>query len=97
MSTILWSLYFQRVFLILTLTGESVHVATAFTASVSLLYHPKEIFAGFRTTVHVGNVRQTAVIEKILPSQGGMKSNETATVEFRLGIIHQCYNIMTCK
>ena len=69
--------------LILTFAGESVHVATVFTASVSLLYHPKEIFAGFRTTVHVGNVRQTAVIEKILPSQG-MKSNETATVEFRL-------------
>ena len=62
---------------------ESVHVASVFTASVNLLYHPKEIFAGFRTTVHVGNVRQTAVIEKILPPTLGMKSNETATVEFR--------------
>jgi len=54
----------------------------AFTASVSLLYHPKEILAGFRTTVHVGNVRQTAVIEKITP-RAGIKSSESATVEFR--------------
>ena len=31
-----------------------------FQAQVNLLFHPTEIVRGFRTTVHVGNVRQTA-------------------------------------
>ena len=36
---------------------------------MNLLYHPTAIQEGFRTTVHVGNVRQTAVIHSIQPLQ----------------------------
>ena len=73
---------FTSTFFLFFPLDETDHVTMSFTASVSLLYHPKEILAGFRTTVHVGNVRQTAVIEKINPHDG-VKSSKTATVEFR--------------
>ena len=47
-----------------------------------MLFHPTEIVAGFRTTVHIGNIRQTAVIEGIFPVKG-MKSSDQASVMFR--------------
>lgn len=47
-----------------------------------VLFHPTEIVAGFRTTVHIGNIRQTAVIEGIFPVKG-MKSSDQASVMFR--------------
>jgi len=57
-----------------------------FQAQVNLLFHPTEIVRGFRTTVHVGNVRQTAVIEGIEPL-GHLairpKGNDAALVSFR--------------
>ena len=53
-----------------------------FQASVCLLFHPTEILRGFRTTVHIGNIRQTAVIEGIHPVKG-MKSSDQASVVFR--------------
>jgi len=53
-----------------------------FQAQVSLLFHPTEIVRGFRTTVHVGNVRQTAVIEAIEPL-GPIRTNDAALVSFR--------------
>jgi len=57
-----------------------------FQAQVNLLFHPTEIVRGFRTTVHVGNVRQTAVIEGIEPLGHlalSPKGNDAALVSFR--------------
>ena len=53
-----------------------------FQATVCLLFHPTEIVRGFRTTVHIGNIRQTAVIEGMNPVEG-MKSNDQRSVMFR--------------
>lgn len=53
-----------------------------FQANVCLLFHPTEIMRGFRTTVHIGNIRQTAVIEGIRPLES-MKSSDQASVVFR--------------
>ena len=54
-----------------------------FQATVCVLFHPTEIVRGFRTTVHIGNIRQTAVIEGMNPVEG-MKSNDQRSVMFRL-------------
>lgn len=53
-----------------------------FQAQVSLMFHPTEIVQGFRTTVHVGNIRQTAVIEAIEPISR-IRTNDAALVSFR--------------
>jgi len=53
-----------------------------FQANVCVLFHPTEIVPGFRTTIHIGNIRQTAVIEGIFPVKG-MKSSDQASVMFR--------------
>merc|ERR1719188_1945175 len=53
-----------------------------FQANVAVLFHPTEIVPGFRTTVHIGNIRQTAVIEGIFPVKG-MRSSDQASVMFR--------------
>jgi len=36
-----------------------------FEADICVLYHNKSICCGFQTVVHVGNVRQTAIITKM--------------------------------
>ena len=46
------------------------------------MFHPTEIVQGFRTTVHVGNIRQTAVIEAIEPIHR-IKTNDAALVSFK--------------
>lgn len=53
-----------------------------FQATVVVLYHTTAIHPGFQTTVHIGNVRQTAVIEGIMAT-GGIHTNERASVLFR--------------
>ncbi|EDW84636.1 uncharacterized protein Dwil_GK14220 [Drosophila willistoni] len=52
-----------------------------FQAKVSVLYHATSIFVGFQTTVHIGSIRQTAVIRGIM---GGEKlgTNDCASVMF---------------
>jgi len=62
--------------------GEQPQACQYFQASVCVLFHPTEILRGFRTTVHIGNIRQTAVIEGIHPVKG-MKSSDQASVMFR--------------
>jgi len=62
--------------------GEEPVACQYFQAKVCLLFHPTEIFEGFRTTVHCGNIRQTAVIEGISPIKG-MKSSDQASVMFK--------------
>lgn len=49
---------------------------------MSVLYHATAIYEGFQTTVHIGSIRQTAVIEGIM---GATKigTNDTASVLFR--------------
>ncbi|KYM77509.1 GTP-binding protein 2 [Atta colombica] len=53
-------------------------------ATVLIVYHATAIFPGFQTTVHVGNVRQTCVIEGIMDANDrGLQTNDTASVLFR--------------
>lgn len=52
-----------------------------FQAKVSVLFHATAIYVGFQTTVHIGSIRQTAVIRGIM---GGEKlgTNDSASVMF---------------
>lgn len=70
--------------------GEEPIACQYFQASVCVLFHPTEILRGFRTTVHIGNIRQTAVIEGIHPVKG-MKSSDQASVVFRYRYNHLKY------
>jgi len=45
-----------------------------FEADIYVLYHNKYICRGFQTVVHVGNVRQTAIIIKMSKVVHEMKS-----------------------
>ncbi|XP_078491604.1 GTP-binding protein 2 [Ciona intestinalis] len=55
-----------------------------FEATVFLLYHPTSALCpGFQTTVHVGSVRQTAVVEKIHNDTESLNQNEQSVVTFR--------------
>lgn len=53
-----------------------------FQATVFVLFHSTTIKPGFQTTVHIGNVRQTAVMEGIMATNG-IHTNENASVVFR--------------
>ncbi|EEB16335.1 GTP-binding protein, putative [Pediculus humanus corporis] len=53
-----------------------------FQATVIVLFHATAIHRGFQTTVHIGNIRQTAIIEGIM-AVGGIHTNERASVLFR--------------
>ncbi|XP_001599526.2 GTP-binding protein 2 [Nasonia vitripennis] len=55
-----------------------------FQATVIVVYHATAIYPGFQATVHIGNVRQTCVIEGIMEiKKGGLQTNDTASVLFR--------------
>lgn len=55
-----------------------------FNATVCLLYHSSsQLQKGFQTTVHVGSVCRTAVIEKIDNAKRAFSMNEQANVTFR--------------
>ena len=47
-----------------------------------VLFHATAIYPGFQTKVHIGNIRQTAVIEGIMTT-GGIHTNDRASVLFR--------------
>lgn len=53
-----------------------------FQATVYVLFHTTAIYRGFQTTVHIGNIRQTAVIVGIM-GVGGIHTNDRASVLFR--------------
>lgn len=53
-----------------------------FQASVSVLHHSTAIYQGFQTTVHIGSIRQTAIIEGIM-GQKGLRTGGNASVLFR--------------
>lgn len=68
--------------MVLTTRKASATSCYYFQANVHVLFHAKTIFPGFQATVHVGNVRQTAVVVAIMGKQG-LASNESASVMFR--------------
>lgn len=50
-----------------------------------MLFHANAIYEGYQTTVHIGNIRQTAVIEGIMGcGKMGIGTNQEASVLFRL-------------
>lgn len=53
-----------------------------FQATVCVLYHSTSIHPGFQTTVHIGSIRQTAVIEGIMAASR-IYTNDRASVLFR--------------
>uniref|UniRef100_A0A182J1Q8 Tr-type G domain-containing protein n=1 Tax=Anopheles atroparvus TaxID=41427 RepID=A0A182J1Q8_ANOAO len=55
-----------------------------FQAQVSVLFHETRIYKGFQTTVHIGSIRQTAIIEGIMGAgETGIGTNQSASVLFR--------------
>ncbi|XP_050356251.1 GTP-binding protein 2-like [Nymphalis io] len=52
-------------------------------ASVHVLRHSTAIYPGFQCSVHVGNVRQTAIIEGIMSPNNVLRAGEGASVLFR--------------
>ncbi|KAK7871341.1 hypothetical protein R5R35_007600 [Gryllus longicercus] len=63
-----------------------------FQATVCVLFHATTIYAGFQTTVHIGNIRQTAVIEGIMAC-GGIHTNDRASVLFRFVRHPECVRV----
>lgn len=53
-----------------------------FQANVSVLFHATAIHTGFQATVHIGNIRQTAIIVGIFASTC-IHTNERASVLFK--------------
>ncbi|KAM3955267.1 LOW QUALITY PROTEIN: GTP-binding protein 2 [Aphomia sociella] len=54
-----------------------------FQANVHVLRHSTAISRGFQCTLHVGNVRQTAIIEGIMSRDNLLRAGEAASVLFR--------------
>ena len=61
---------------------ETAAPCLRFQAQVSLIIHPTTILQGFRATIHIGNIRQTAIIEGIEPTSR-IKTNDAALVSFK--------------
>lgn len=51
-------------------------ICSVFEAEIVLLFHATTFRKGFQVTVHVGNVRQTAIVEKIHGKVGYGKKGE---------------------
>ncbi|XP_043266594.1 GTP-binding protein 2 isoform X2 [Venturia canescens] len=70
--------------MVLVSLGEHPQATLFFQATVVVVYHATSIYPGFQATVHVGNVRQTCVMEGIMDlKESGMQTNDTASVLFR--------------
>ncbi|CAG5074889.1 Similar to Gtpbp2: GTP-binding protein 2 (Mus musculus) [Cotesia congregata] len=70
--------------MVLVSSADQPHATVFFQATVFVVYHAKGIFPGFQATVHVGNVRQTCVMEGIMDvKEDGLQTNDTASVLFR--------------
>ncbi|XP_041984277.1 GTP-binding protein 2-like [Aricia agestis] len=64
-----------------------------FQASVQVLRHSTAIYPGFQCSVHVGNVRQTAIIEAIMSVSGELRAGQAAAVVFRFA---RCPEYLVC-
>ncbi|XP_071447489.1 GTP-binding protein 2 isoform X2 [Hetaerina americana] len=62
--------------------GAQLSACLFFQATVCVLFHATAIHPGFQATVHVGSVRQTAVMEGIMAA-GGIHTDDRASVLFR--------------
>uniref|UniRef100_U5EV72 Putative translation elongation factor n=1 Tax=Corethrella appendiculata TaxID=1370023 RepID=U5EV72_9DIPT len=64
---------------------ETAYGSYFFQATISVVYHATAICKGFQSTVHIGSIRQTAIIECIMDSghPRGISTNESASVLFR--------------
>ncbi|XP_013779989.1 GTP-binding protein 2-like [Limulus polyphemus] len=68
--------------MILANSNSHPPVCMFFQARINLLFHATQIMEGFQTTVHVGNVRQTAIVMKIMGTKG-LVTNDNGAVIFR--------------
>jgi len=69
----------------MVLVSESLNPACCmrFTATIFLLYHPShKLCEGSQLTIHVDNVRQTAILEKIHNEHGQIRTSEQAEATF---------------
>lgn len=68
----------------MALLGEEIPAKGClfFQANVSVLFHATAIYPGFQTTVHIGNIRQTAVVIGICSSKC-IHTNERDSVLFK--------------
>ncbi|XP_007896494.1 GTP-binding protein 2 isoform X2 [Callorhinchus milii] len=57
-------------------------ICSVFESEIVLLFHAKTFRRGFQVTVHVGNVRQTAIVE-IIQGKEELRTGEKAVVRFR--------------
>ncbi|XP_032876632.1 GTP-binding protein 2 [Amblyraja radiata] len=57
-------------------------VSSLFESEIVLLFHAKTFRRGFQVTVHVGNVRQTAIVE-LIHGKEELRTGERAVVRFR--------------
>lgn len=62
--------------------NEEQYGSYFFQAKVSVLFHATAIYVGFQTTVHIGSIRQTAIIRGIMGS-GKIGTNDSASVMFQ--------------
>lgn len=67
--------------MVLTIAGD-LPTCFYFQARINVLFHATSICPGFQATVHLGNVRQTAVVVAIMGKQG-LTSNDSASVMFK--------------
>lgn len=65
-------------------------ICSVFEAEIVLLFHATTFRKGFQVTVHVGNVRQTAIVEKIhgKVSQGKKRGGRWTSLWGLLGFHH---------
>ncbi|XP_030755921.1 GTP-binding protein 2 [Sitophilus oryzae] len=68
--------------MVLVARDQNAYGCLFFQANVSVLFHATAIYPGFQTTVHIGNVRQTAVIIGICSSKC-IHTNERDSVLFK--------------
>ncbi|KAJ8975811.1 hypothetical protein NQ317_013742 [Molorchus minor] len=61
---------------------ENARGCLFFQANVSVLFHATAIYPGFQTTVHIGNIRQTAVVIGICSSKC-IHTNERDSILFK--------------
>ncbi|XKL59482.1 hypothetical protein PGB90_000498 [Kerria lacca] len=76
------SVQYVRKGMVLLGLGKNMIATWFFQATVNVLYHASIIYSGFQTTVHIGNIRQTAIMIGIM-STDGIHTNDKASVLFR--------------
>lgn len=63
-------------------------ICSVFEAEIVLLFHATTFRKGFQVTVHVGNVRQTAIVEKIHGKVGEARGESQTSLWGLLGFRH---------